>query len=183
MSVQLLFYCKKGVPETNQTIINAYQGKKKKNKINFRRRQRANCDSCQNHTLIGTCISLWYHYHNLMIIKKCYSKQHPLLIWGSLEGNACSLRLTSLFLYLSLFILNLLYGLPTNTKRIQHSCAHNFLRTAFTSCLTAWKAACSTRLLGNSWTLSSTTKWVQRASLASTGTPPEQNWKSSLDIG
>lgn len=181
MSVQLLFYCKKGVPETNQSIIDAYQGKKKK--INFRRRRRANCDSCQNHTLIGTCISLWYHYHNLMIIKKCYSKQHPLLIWSSLEGNACSLRLTSLFLYLSLFILNLLYGLPTNTKRIQHSCAHNFLRTAFTSCLTAWKAACSTRLLGNSWTLSSTTKWVQRASLASTGTPPEQNWKSSLDIG
>lgn len=30
MSVQLLFYCKKGVPVTNQTIINVYQSKKKK---------------------------------------------------------------------------------------------------------------------------------------------------------
>lgn len=33
MSVQLLFYCKKGVPETNQTIINAYQVKKKQDKL------------------------------------------------------------------------------------------------------------------------------------------------------
>ena len=34
MAVQLLFYCKKGVPETNQIIINAYQGKKKKTTTN-----------------------------------------------------------------------------------------------------------------------------------------------------